>query len=49
VALRGSGQSAVHLPGVGGGAVPAVGQNPATRGTDGIKQASELLKNLLGK
>jgi hypothetical protein len=39
---------AVHLPAVGAGAVPAVGQTPQSPGTDGMKQASDLLKGLLG-
>ena len=56
VELRGSGQQwqkgreyAVHLPGVGTGAAPAVGQNPQNPASDGMKQASDLLKGLLGK
>jgi hypothetical protein len=39
---------AVHLPAVGAGAVPAVGQTPQSPATDGMKQASDLLKGLLG-
>ncbi|HTS83127.1 MAG TPA: hypothetical protein VMH40_21195 [Myxococcaceae bacterium] len=38
----------VHLPGVGAGTVPAVGQSPQSP-NDGVKQASDLLKGLLGK
>ena len=59
VELRGSGQQwqkgreyAVHLPGVGTGAAPAVGQNPQNPqnpASEGMKQASDLLKGLLGK
>ncbi len=37
---------AVHLPGAGSAAVPAVGQNPAN---DHVQKAGELLKGLLGK
>jgi hypothetical protein len=36
---------AVHLPGAGAAATPAVSQNPAN---DGIQKASDLLKGLLG-
>lgn len=36
---------AVHVPRSGGGAPPAVGQNPAN---DGIQKAGDLLKGLLG-
>lgn len=36
---------AVHLPGAGAGAVPAVGQNPTT---DGVQKAGDLLKGLFG-